>query len=87
MAVWTMVRKVSSSSQAGRDDEHGVDETVEPVAALDDLSDAVLDLAQELAQSQLRQRVAQGTGAAPRLRSVGHGTIVAPVRTGGDGSA
>ena len=50
--------------EAGRDDEHGVDETVEPVAALHDLSDSVLDLCQELAQAKVRQRVVQGTVAA-----------------------
>lgn len=50
--------------EAGRDDEHGVDETVEPVAALHDLSDSVLDLCQELAQAKVRQRVVQGTAAA-----------------------
>ena len=50
--------------EAGRDDEHGVDETVEPVAALHDLSHSVLDLCQEFAQAKVRQRVVQGTVAA-----------------------
>jgi len=30
--------------EAGRDDEHRVNKSVEPVAALHDLSDSVLDL-------------------------------------------
>ena len=46
--------------ETGRDDEHGVDEPIKTVAALDDLSDAVLDLAEQLTQPQLGQRVAQG---------------------------
>ena len=50
--------------EAGGDDEHGVDEAVEAVAALDDLLDAVLDLAEQLAQPQLRQGVAHRTRSA-----------------------
>lgn len=75
--------------EAGRDDEHGVDETVEPVAALHDLSDSISDLCQELAQAKLRQRVVQRTGAEfliPRW-AVGHGIIVTPVCAVDDGSA
>ena len=41
--------------QAGGDHQHGLDEAVEAVSALDDLLDAVLDLAQQLAQPQLGQ--------------------------------
>ena len=62
------------------DHQHGVDQTVEPVSAFDDLLDAVLDLDEQLAQSQLRQRVAYRTHARinPRTDLIGHATIVAP---------
>jgi hypothetical protein len=65
--------------EVGRYDEHGVDEPVEPVPALHYLPDPVLDLGEQFAQAQVRQRVAQRTGAAflTSSRSVGHGIIVA----------
>ncbi len=39
--------------EPGRDDQHGLDQTVQPVAAFDDLLDAVLDLHEQLSESQL----------------------------------
>jgi hypothetical protein len=41
------------------DDKHGVEKAVEPVAALYDLFDTVLDLCQQLSEPQLGQRVAE----------------------------
>ena len=38
--------------------QHGLDQAVKPVAPLDDLRDAFLDLGQQLPQPQLRQRIA-----------------------------
>ena len=73
--------------QAGGDHQHGVDKPIEPIAALDDLSDPILDFDEQLTQTQLRQCVAQRTCAAFRAGSVGHGIIVASVRTMDDGSA
>ena len=61
-------------------------QAVEPVAALDDLLDAVLDLHEQLSEPQLGQRVAERAhvGLSARLDRVGHATIVPPVETGSD---
>ncbi|GCA97981.1 hypothetical protein NCCNTM_16160 [Mycolicibacterium sp. NCC-Tsukiji] len=40
--------------QTGRDREHRLDQTVEPVTALDDLFDAVLDFTEKLTQPESR---------------------------------
>ena len=37
-----------------RDHQHGFDQAVQPIAAFDDLLDAVLDLHEQLAKAQLR---------------------------------
>ena len=64
------------------DDQHGVEQAVEPVAALHDLLDAVLDLYEQLSEPQLGQRVAQRAhaGLSARLDRVGHGSFVSPDR-------
>lgn len=49
--------------QTGGDHQHGFDEAVEAVAALDDLLDTVLDLYEQFAKPKLRQCVAQRAGA------------------------
>ena len=65
--------------QAGGDGEHGVNQAVESVAAGDDLLDAVLDLAEQLAQSQMRKGVTQWSVAAfPVWLCTRHTVIVAP---------
>ena len=61
--------------QPRRDDQDGLDETVQPVAALDDLLDSVLDLQQQLPQTQLRQRFAHQRCARVRARSASLGHI------------
>ena len=61
IAVCTIVAQRGVELQTRRDHQHGVDQAVEPVSALDDLLDAVLDLDEQLTQSQLRQRVTQRT--------------------------
>lgn len=64
-------------------DEHGFDQTVEPIAPFDDLLDAVLDLNEQLAQAKLRQCVTQRRpGRAVDIWSdiVGHRTYVATGR-------
>ena len=64
--------------QPRRDHQHRVDQTVQPVAPLDDLLDAVLDLHQQLAKAQLGQRVPKRTHAVFNARPdlVGHPVIV-----------
>src|SRR6476659_9057149 len=63
-------------------DEHGFNQTVESVATLHDLLDAVLDLYEQFSEPQLGQCVTQRAyaGFSARLDRVGHATIVPSCR-------
>ena len=67
--------------QPRRDHQHGVKESVEPIATFDDLLDAVLNFSQKLPQPQLRQRVTQRPRFWPVARPdrVGHVPILSLV--------
>ena len=66
--------------QPGCDDQHRVEQPVQPVTAFNDLLDAVLDFHEQLAEPQLGQRVPERTHAGfnARLDVAGHLVIVPP---------